>query len=145
MQVTVQTRDNMKVFVAEVLRVVRKERSTTSATFLSLTGPVGAGKTTFVQMLAALLGITEPVTSPTFILRSEYETTDETFSRLVHVDAYRIDGDRDGSTVGWDDFSHDSHTLVAVEWPEQVTTFLPQTCRKVSIQVAGTTRSLSFV
>jgi tRNA threonylcarbamoyladenosine biosynthesis protein TsaE len=55
---------------------------------LVLTGPLGAGKTTYVAALAAALGSDADVTSPTYTLVHEYPTPD---GPLVHVDAYRLD------------------------------------------------------
>jgi tRNA threonylcarbamoyladenosine biosynthesis protein TsaE len=58
---------------------------------LLLTGPLGSGKTTFVQGLAAALGVTEQVTSPTFTIAAEYQTNGaKGVERLVHVDLYRL-------------------------------------------------------
>ncbi len=80
---------------------------------LVLTGPLGAGKTTFVQQLAAVLGATAPVTSPTYTLVHEYPTPQGT---LVHVDLYRLPpGGADA--LGLDDYL-DRSRLVAVEWGE---------------------------
>lgn len=55
---------------------------------LVLTGPLGAGKTTYVAALAGALGSTALVTSPTYTLVHEYPTPQ---GPLVHVDAYRLD------------------------------------------------------
>lgn len=55
---------------------------------LILTGPLGAGKTTYVAALAAALGSAADVTSPTYTLVHEYPTPQ---GPLVHVDAYRLD------------------------------------------------------
>jgi tRNA threonylcarbamoyladenosine biosynthesis protein TsaE len=55
-----------------------------------LDGPLGAGKTTFTQGLAAGLGVSGAVTSPTFVLAREHEAAPGR-PMLVHVDAYRLD------------------------------------------------------
>lgn len=58
---------------------------------LYLVGELGAGKTTFVQGLAAFLGVTRPVTSSTFVLMSSYAvTTHPVIRKLVQVDLYRL-------------------------------------------------------
>ncbi len=57
-------------------------------TLLVLTGPLGAGKTTYVAALASALGSVADVTSPTYTLVHEYPTPS---GPLVHVDAYRLD------------------------------------------------------
>lgn len=85
-----------------------------------LTGDLGAGKTTFTQGLAVGLGVTSPVTSPTFVL-ARHQRNDPTGPRpggpdLVHVDAYRLHG-----ALELDDLDLDSDlatSVVVVEWGE---------------------------
>ena len=62
---------------------------------LLLSGPLGAGKTTFAQGIGAGLGITEPIVSPTFTIARELDGrfADGSHAHLVHVDAYRLGGD----------------------------------------------------
>lgn len=78
---------------------------------LVLTGPLGAGKTTFTRGLAAALGVRGPVQSPTFVIaRTHPSLTDG--PPLVHVDAYRL-----GSAAELDDLDLDlDHSVVVVEW-----------------------------
>jgi tRNA threonylcarbamoyl adenosine modification protein YjeE len=65
-----------------------------AATLITLSGELGAGKTSFTQGAARALGVTEAVTSPTFVLEKIYSLPkNETgFARLVHIDAYRLEG-----------------------------------------------------
>lgn len=78
-----------------------------------LTGDLGAGKTTFTQGLARALGITAPVTSPTFVIAREHPGT-PAHPGLVHVDAYRL-----GGALELDDLDVDTeHSVVVVEWGE---------------------------
>ena len=64
-------------------------------------GDMGAGKTTFTKGLAAALGITDPVTSPTFALVNEYT---EGRLPLFHFDLYRIDSYDDLYAIGFLDY-----------------------------------------
>jgi tRNA threonylcarbamoyladenosine biosynthesis protein TsaE len=54
-----------------------------------LTGPLGSGKSTFVQALGRALGIVVPITSPTFTLIKEYQIPKSNI-KFVHIDLYRI-------------------------------------------------------
>jgi tRNA threonylcarbamoyladenosine biosynthesis protein TsaE len=76
-----------------------------------LDGPLGAGKTVLVQGLAAGLGVTSPVTSPTFVIARVHR---DGRVPLVHVDAYRLHG-----TLEVDDLDFDTdltEAVVVVEW-----------------------------
>ena len=78
---------------------------------LILTGDLGAGKTTFAQGVARGLGITEPVTSPTFVLSKNYAGTP---LGLLHLDVYRI-ASSDELLDLWSE-SDAQHALTLVEW-----------------------------
>ena len=88
---------------------------------LALHGDMGVGKTTFVQGLAAGLGVREHVTSPTFAIYSVYRGTQRT---LVHLDAYRLTGPAQLDALMLEDFLRPPFCL-AVEWPDRITAWLP--------------------
>ena len=67
---------------------------------LLLEGDLGAGKTTLAQGVAAGLGVTAPVISPTFILLREYEGR----LPLYHFDFYRLDDEDDVLKIGLDEY-----------------------------------------
>ena len=83
---------------------------------LLLSGPLGAGKTTFAQGFGAGLGITEPIVSPTFTIARELDGrfADGTPAHLVHVDAYRLQAGDDIESLDLDSALEDS--IVVVEW-----------------------------
>lgn len=83
-----------------------------AGSLLLLDGPMGAGKTTLVQALAAALGSEASVSSPTYTLIHEYPTGSGT---LVHIDAWRLPNAADLIDSGLDDYL-DIARLVAVEW-----------------------------
>ena len=85
-----------------------------------LAGDMGSGKTSFVQGFARALGITEPVTSPTFTLVREYE------GRLpvVHVDVYRLDHLQELVDLGIAELL-DEGGVMLVEWGDVVGPALP--------------------
>ncbi len=93
---------------------------TDGATLVTLSGELGAGKTAFVQSVAHLLGITETVTSPTFVIEKEYDVTEGGFEHLAHIDAYRLTGERELETIGWRELLVRPKTLVLLEWPERI-------------------------
>ena len=85
-----------------------------------LTGELGAGKTTFVQGVAAGLGATEHVASPTFTLVREYVSGRVP---LAHVDLYRLDREQDVIDLALDELE-DGERALLVEWGDPVAELL---------------------
>jgi tRNA threonylcarbamoyladenosine biosynthesis protein TsaE len=83
-----------------------------------LRGELGAGKTTLVQGIAAVLGVpADQVTSPTFTLLHEYPTQKV---RLAHLDLYRLESERELEGIGlWDLVGAAGDALVLVEWGDK--------------------------
>ncbi len=89
-------------------------------TVVALHGGLGSGKTTFVQGVAAGLGLSDEVTSPTFALIHEYGRP----ARLFHLDCYREPAVERWLELGVTDyFSTDA--VVLIEWPEHIEALLP--------------------
>ena len=86
---------------------------------LLLEGPLGAGKTVFVQGLASGLDVAASVRSPTFVLVTEYAGR----VPLVHVDLYRIESGRALDGLGLDEREDDA--VLAVEWGERLLERIP--------------------
>ncbi len=92
------------------------------AAVIALHGDLGAGKTVLTRGIARGLGITEPVTSPTFAIIQEYPGRD---LRLYHMDMYRIQGEHDALAFGIDEYLFDSDAVSVIEWAERITELLP--------------------
>ena len=92
---------------------------------LLLNGPLGAGKTSLVQGLAQGLGITEPITSPTFALAQHYTSGRPP---LVHLDLYRLEhpAAADELFLQEEEEAKALNALMAVEWPERLSLLLPE-------------------
>lgn len=105
---------------------------------ISLSGPLGAGKTTLAQGLAQALGIAEPISSPTFVLMNEYRGA----IPLLHLDAYRLEGlDYDElRDAGWEEFVGRSDAVRLIEWPEMVAQWLPEPRFRVTLEIDGEVR-----
>ncbi len=84
-----------------------------------LAGGLGAGKTTFVKGIAAGLGVTDEVVSPTFTLARTY---DDGRLPLVHVDVYRLEREAEVLDLGLEDLADDG--VLVVEWGDAVATVL---------------------
>ncbi|NQV93307.1 tRNA (adenosine(37)-N6)-threonylcarbamoyltransferase complex ATPase subunit type 1 TsaE [Candidatus Kaiserbacteria bacterium] len=108
----------------------------TTATVIGLYGDLGAGKTTFTKTLAKTLGVSETVTSPTFVIEKIYTLTGQKFSHLIHIDAYRLEGSHELKQLGWDTIVSDPQNLIIIEWADKVEDILPKHTRKISLTVA---------
>lgn len=89
-----------------------------AGTVITLSGDLGAGKTTFTKGVAQVLGITKEITSPTFAIMNVYETTHPTIKKLVHIDTYRLKSNEELIGIGAEDFVGAPDTLTIIEWPE---------------------------
>ena len=88
----------------------------------TLTGDLGVGKTVFTQGVAAGLGITEPVNSPTFTIIQEYEDGRLPF---YHFDVYRIGDLEEMEEIGYDDYFF-GQGICLIEWAELIEEILPE-------------------
>ena len=98
-----------------------------------LEGDLGAGKTTFTQGLAAALGVSGRVNSPTFCIVQEHrrQSTAVGGNRLlVHMDLYRLHDENDVIAIGWEDYLAQGAILV-VEWPDRAGTLIPSDARHI--------------
>lgn len=95
------------------------------ATVIGLEGDLGSGKTAFTKEAARLLGVTEEVLSPTFVIAKFYPLFQQQWKQLVHVDAYRIEDPQEIRVLKWETLLSDPGNLIVVEWPEQIGDLFP--------------------
>ena len=128
---------DLQAAAKSVLTQLRPKKE--GATLITLSGELGAGKTTFVQTLAREMGVTETVQSPTYVLMKKYKTAHPEFETLIHIDAYRLNGKKEFAALKPESFLSDQKTLICVEWPERVEGALPQADRTLlfSSEAAG--------
>jgi tRNA threonylcarbamoyladenosine biosynthesis protein TsaE len=103
---------------------------------------MGAGKTTFIKSLAAVLGIKDTVASPTYGIVNEYVDGDG--ESYYHFDFYRINDESEAEDIGAVEY-FDSGKYCFIEWPQKVERLLPGQYVTVNIQAASpTTRRLEM-
>ena len=96
----------------------------------TLTGDLGVGKTVFTQGVAAGLGITEPVSSPTFTIVQIYE---EGRLPFYHFDVYRIGDIEEMEEIGYDDYFF-GEGICLIEWEELIEEILPKDRISITIE-----------
>ena len=123
--VTTNSADETRDLAANFARTLKPDST------LALHGDLGVGKTTFVQGLARGLGITGAVTSPTFNIF----TLHRGLTNLLHLDAYRLENPQQVEDLLLADFMI-SPWCLAVEWPERIADWLPETTLHLQLGIA---------
>ena len=98
----------------------------------AIAGKMGAGKTTLIKSFCNVLGVMEMVSSPTFALVNEY--TDANNMDVFHFDFYRIKKIEEVFDIGYEEYFY-SDNYCFIEWPELITTLLPDDHVKITIKV----------
>jgi tRNA threonylcarbamoyladenosine biosynthesis protein TsaE len=97
-------------------------RSITPPLIITLTGELGAGKTTLAQAICRGYGVDGEITSPTYALVHEYSARR---SAVFHIDLYRLESPDQLTNLGWDEIMS-ARALILVEWPERAGPRLPE-------------------
>ena len=99
---------------------------------VTLTGEIGAGKTTLVKAIGRLLNIQDTVNSPTFAIINTYHNTQQ--KAIHHIDLYRLETLEEAIDIGIEDYLYDDNWCF-VEWSELVESILPLTVVHVHIEL----------
>jgi len=97
---------------------------------ISLTGPLGSGKSVIAKGIAEALKIEEAIVSPTFTLVQEYTGT----LPLTHLDLYRLEGADDFEGIGGEELLY-GEGFVVIEWGEKIEELLPPSAIKVILEI----------
>ena len=136
------TQEKLKHEVEIFLDTLRPQKTTI---VVGLYGELGAGKTTFTQVLAQALGVTENVTSPTFVLEKIYTLEGQKFLRLIHIDAYRLESGNELRQLNFERLIQDKNNLIVIEWADNIEDALPEHTKRIHFTVTGEhTRGISY-
>ena len=89
---------------------------------LTLTGDIGAGKTTLIRAMLRGLGVKGPIKSPTFALVEPYHLKDRS---IIHFDLYRLVDPEELMYLGMRDYLEDE-AIICIEWPERAGRYCPE-------------------
>ncbi len=138
----------MKVMESEMPTVaadfVANLRPKKTATVVTLSGSLGAGKTTFAKGVAHALGVEETVASPTFVIEKIYTLENQLFDTLIHIDVYRLKNEQELQTIGWHKIITDPKNLIVLEWPEGVPNAIPKDAIRIRFDIEGDGRIITF-
>lgn len=97
---------------------------------ICLRGDLGVGKTAFVQGLVKGLGVTEPISSPTFTIVNCYTGGK---MPIYHFDVYRIEDSDEMYEIGFDEYVYGDGVTV-IEWPDNIADILPDNAYNITIE-----------
>jgi len=123
---TFRTEDELRQFAAEFARKLRPGDA------IGLSGPLGAGKTTFIRAVVAARHGEDSVSSPTFTFWHRYEGEPP----FDHLDLYRIDDPREITELGLEE-AFDGRSIVLVEWWRNAPQLLPPIHYEIEIEGTG--------
>ncbi len=133
MQKHTTTLSEFEQAIIELFDLLKQNHQSDRALVIALHGDLGAGKTTATQIIGKILGITENMQSPTFVIKKTYETNNSVFTRLVHMDAYRLEGETNLGLFRLDEDFSNPHNIVIIEWPDIVASVIPNDAIHVTI------------
>ena len=104
---------------------------------IALHGDLGSGKTTFLQFFARSLGVQEKVLSPSFLIMKTFKLPKKVrcFKFLTHIDTYRIRHAKELLNLGLKNVLSDKENIVAIEWPEKISRYIPKNTRHMYFKV----------
>ena len=129
--------DQIKQFVDELYALMNQVH------IYTFSGPLGAGKTTFIRHLLRRCGIEQPITSPTFNYVNVYENTKGEL--FYHFDLYRISSLNEFIEAGFDEFLYVEKSWVFIEWPEIVIPLLKKGVCSIFIDYYDAKRLVKYI
>ena len=136
----------LEAVAKRVLAVLDERKREDGSAVLALHGDLGAGKTTFMQILARMLEVEEVVVSPTFVVMKHYELPEEQhgFTALYHLDAYRIETVDEMRPLRFAELLTEPKALIAIEWAERIAELLPTDTIDLTFTISGETRTITL-
>lgn len=95
-------------------------------------GQMGVGKTTLIKEICKQLGVLDTISSPTFSLVNEYQTSKE--EKVFHFDFYRIEEEEEALDMGIEEY-FDNNAWCLVEWPENIENLLPLDAIQIHLSI----------
>lgn len=129
----------------ETQDLAKKLAKNLTSRVITLTGDLGAGKTTFVQGLAEGLGIKEKIISPTFVLIRQHPIPNSN-KTLFHIDLYRLGEIKDLQDLGLDEILDNPNHIILIEWAEKLGNLLPEKAVRINVrQISENVREIEVV
>ncbi|PIR68373.1 tRNA (adenosine(37)-N6)-threonylcarbamoyltransferase complex ATPase subunit type 1 TsaE [Candidatus Nomurabacteria bacterium CG10_big_fil_rev_8_21_14_0_10_35_16] len=119
-----------KIFIDRHLKQIKNRKE---AVVVGLLGDLGVGKTTFTQAVAKHLGVSNRVSSPTFVVIKKYPIKFKGYKFFFHIDAYRLKNEKEILVLGWNEIITQPEHIIFIEWPENVKKVIPKSSKLIHI------------
>ena len=125
---------NKNYDLTEVPTIAAQIIATVAEKTLLFYGEMGVGKTTLIKEICSQLGVTDNISSPTFSLVNEYQTTRN--EQVYHFDFYRITDETEALDIGIDDYFYNNNWCL-IEWPQNIKNLLPLNAVEIHLSMAA--------
>lgn len=126
----------------EINEVAQKILAQNPKKVILFNGEMGAGKTTFIKAFSKLLGVKDTMSSPTFSLVNEYQTSQN--QKIFHFDVYRIKSEDEALDMGIEEYLY-SGNWCFIEWSEKIPNLIPEEFSLLTIKILSNgNRLLTF-
>lgn len=131
MEILAKNREQTQKFAEEIAAKLKPGDT------VALYGDLGAGKTTFVSMVTKMLGFSDRVQSPTFVVSRIYSGGSSGFGikYIHHLDLYRMQDSGDVKDLGIEDYLDQPDSVVFIEWPEVAENYLPKKTVRIFFEI----------
>lgn len=130
MEIAVNNLSDLPAVAAQLLAFAGEDR------IFIFDGDMGAGKTTFIKTFCKVLGVHDVVSSPTYSIVNEYDSTN---GPVYHFDFYRIKDIHEAFDLGYEEYFYGG-VICLIEWPERVSELLPDHFIKTAITIVDENR-----
>lgn len=122
----------IEYYLQDIQEVAEKIVASNPEKVILFNGEMGAGKTTLIKTLCAVLGVKDATSSPTFSLVNEYEITNNQF--IYHFDVYRLKSQTEALDMGIEEYLY-SGNWCFIEWAEKIPDLIPENHSVITISV----------
>ncbi len=108
--------------LTDLIKLPATSQLSSNTTLITLTGDLGAGKTTLVKHLLRSWGVQDEILSPTFTYVNCYKN--DQGQKIYHFDLYRVSNLNQFSELGFDEYLHEPGGICLIEWPQVIAPIL---------------------
>ncbi|MDO8574709.1 MAG: tRNA (adenosine(37)-N6)-threonylcarbamoyltransferase complex ATPase subunit type 1 TsaE [bacterium] len=126
MEIIAKSANETKKVAALLAKTIKERPLSKTALVVASEGNLGSGKTTFIQGLAAGLGVKESVLSPTFLILKQFSIVLKNYKNFYHIDAYRLKNSEELLELGFKDLLNNPENIIVIEWADKIKKILPK-------------------